>query len=621
MNNHITDFLDYFCNPKNSFEYAVMLDGDWGCGKTHFIKNYQDQSSLKFLHISLYGLSKLSEIDSLIFQKLHPVLGSNFVGVVGKILTKSLKASIKIDLDQDGESETSLSAQGIEGKLPEFLRNTNDYIMVFDDVERCQMPICELLGYLNFFVEFQGQKVILISNEKEIDTKAVNKKYKDIKEKLIGKTFKVSGNVEEAFETLYKSIKNRALKAKLKKQKEFIIKIHNCSKYENIRILKQSILDYEYFWSKLDSKIKRHQELSEKLLELFLILSIEIKKGKLQPSEIESFLLASYPQSAGLLEEGKAESFREKQLNKLHLKYDNNKINDSYLETKDWENLFSGNILDQNSINEQLLKLISTEIYPAWKKLWREWEQTDSDFENNLKEVSKNLFEGKCEFLGELLQTGLLLLHYSELKLYGEMKKNILKEVKKQLNQMPCKHFMNVRYPFHGYGNCEFWGKSNPLPEQDALWKHFEERSKRAEFEYAEECIKNGFKNILKNPREFYLLIGLHKRHQEMKKAVLLSLNVKEVYKSFLELSPEDQTHLMRVGFEERYKNIGNNDELKKEIDWINALKEFFQEEIKKREGKLSGQHFSSFVEILGNISFKLKPSTQKNAKAKAQLS
>ena len=41
-------------------------------------------------------------------------------------------------------------------------------ILVFDDLERCDCPLNEVLGYINTFVEQEGIKVILIANEKEI---------------------------------------------------------------------------------------------------------------------------------------------------------------------------------------------------------------------------------------------------------------------------------------------------------------------------------------------------------------------------------------------------------------------------------------------------------------------
>lgn len=71
--------------------------------------------------------------------------------------------------------------------------------MIFDDLERCAIHQKELFGYLNYFVEKEKYKVILIADENEL--KIVDEDYyKRTKEKLIGRTLKVEADIEAAFE-------------------------------------------------------------------------------------------------------------------------------------------------------------------------------------------------------------------------------------------------------------------------------------------------------------------------------------------------------------------------------------------------------------------------------------
>ena len=60
------------------------------------------------------------------------------------------------------------------------LLSVKDSILIFDDLERCDCPINEILGYINTFVEHNGMKVILIANQKEIgkSTYLVNQELK-----------------------------------------------------------------------------------------------------------------------------------------------------------------------------------------------------------------------------------------------------------------------------------------------------------------------------------------------------------------------------------------------------------------------------------------------------------
>ena len=42
-NQHILEFLDYYCGMSHPPKYAVMLKGLWGNGKTWFIKKFIEE--------------------------------------------------------------------------------------------------------------------------------------------------------------------------------------------------------------------------------------------------------------------------------------------------------------------------------------------------------------------------------------------------------------------------------------------------------------------------------------------------------------------------------------------------------------------------------------------------
>ena len=96
INQYIVDYLDYYCGLESPPEYAILLKGLWGSGKTWLIKRYSEaykEKNLdqKVIYISLYGISSVSEIDDVLFQRLHPVLGSKPMILTGKILKGVLK--------------------------------------------------------------------------------------------------------------------------------------------------------------------------------------------------------------------------------------------------------------------------------------------------------------------------------------------------------------------------------------------------------------------------------------------------------------------------------------------------------------------------------------------------
>ena len=75
-------FLRYYCDPSNKLDYAVMVKGKWGAGKTHLVNSFIDelkkQGRDKILYVSLYGVTSFRQIDDALFRQLHPVLSSSW---------------------------------------------------------------------------------------------------------------------------------------------------------------------------------------------------------------------------------------------------------------------------------------------------------------------------------------------------------------------------------------------------------------------------------------------------------------------------------------------------------------------------------------------------------------
>ena len=138
MNKHIVEYLDYYLGLEVVPYYAVMLRGNWGSGKSWFIKNYiKGKNEEDFLYVSLYGVTSYKEIEESFFQQLHPVLASKGMKLAGKILKGLLKTTVKIDLDSNGKDETSVNSGIPDINLPDYLRNIDSKIIIFDDLERC----------------------------------------------------------------------------------------------------------------------------------------------------------------------------------------------------------------------------------------------------------------------------------------------------------------------------------------------------------------------------------------------------------------------------------------------------------------------------------------------------
>ena len=317
-NDHIINFLDYYTGLTSPPHYAVLLTGDWGIGKTFFILDYmkkveerhakqkrseQGQSSIfrralnwlkwklsrrikaekddfkAIIKVSLNGVQSKDEIDKILRTKLYPIWQHRYSCLIAKTGAGIAEKVIPVDF-----SKIELS-----GFFNVYHPET---IYVFDDLERCCMPIESILGYINSFVEQEGSKVIIIGNEEEIcqsKDEQKNKSYDIIREKVIGKVLKMMPETEKAHNYFLEQITDTGCRNFLKSQQKRFIEIYEFSELNNLRILQQTISDFERLYKCLEDKHKNYETFMQDLVYLFFSLSFEIKSGHGTCKELEDW--------------------------------------------------------------------------------------------------------------------------------------------------------------------------------------------------------------------------------------------------------------------------------------------------------------------------------------------
>lgn len=186
----VESFLNYL--DDTIYNYAYMLDGSWGSGKTFFVKEilvpsivqHEKEKQIKnleyevkrVLYVSLYGIKDTEEISRLLYIELRKILTeeltkdktpdlakdkkariASWIGTGAKILADVVKDSKGIDIERIFDKiSTGFS-----------LKNC---IFIFDDLERTSCNINDVLGYINNFIEHDGIKTLLIANEAEVNT-------------------------------------------------------------------------------------------------------------------------------------------------------------------------------------------------------------------------------------------------------------------------------------------------------------------------------------------------------------------------------------------------------------------------------------------------------------------
>ncbi len=221
-------------------EYAILINGDWGCGKTFYWKNtiYSMLMSLNVngnklhpIYISLFGLKNVDEImDKIAIQYYAPRVTKN-------ALISAIRISVQKKLQIDNFKD-----------IVHTLFKFNNVIICFDDLERTEIPMKEILGYINSLIEHNKFKVLIICNETGIkNDDNINRRdiYEIFKEKTIGITYKINPNYPQIVLEVLKSygVDNDFYRFLITK-KDIVYNIFMRSETNNIRVLKHSIYNF-----------------------------------------------------------------------------------------------------------------------------------------------------------------------------------------------------------------------------------------------------------------------------------------------------------------------------------------------------------------------------------------
>lgn len=260
--------VEYYCKQENT-SGALLVNGNWGSGKTYFFKEilpseswFKDHASI--ISISLFGITSREILDkklkeAYILKNLSiPEISSGKKGILlnSKYALTKFLTETDIKLTEKDVSLKSLfgAAQAFAGAWDNLVQipprdRFGKVILIFDDLERCPMDMEELLGAINAYVEGNEIKTILIANEDYIKEKGKNDKtYTTMKEKLVCRTIKYRPNFMDVVKKVvedYKTIDHNYISF-LKTQEDFLAQF--LQKHKNIRILKSTIQDFERFY-------------------------------------------------------------------------------------------------------------------------------------------------------------------------------------------------------------------------------------------------------------------------------------------------------------------------------------------------------------------------------------
>ena len=403
-------------------QFAVMITGKWGCGKTYYInhqieewkkyKNKTDKDSieLKPIYISVNGLHSISDVARKIRTALYPILYSKGVAVAKKVALTGLQilAKTKVDFDKDGSGEELDGFLDAEGIIEIFKNDSDsikgDRILIFDDLERCKVPLDELFGFINGIVEHSDSKVILVCEEdklkKSADKDELKVSYKDFKEKLVGQTFSLAVDYAGMAESFINASKDKILI----ENKNLIVELFVASRCENLRLIKHCLIDIKRLFEQISRDVEEnpnYQVFVSNVIAYLVITSLEERYGNL---DIEKF------QSFDFSEEGKRA---------------NNQLESKYLSILQRFQMYSSvytipisqllgfirtGYLESPEYLLSCCRLLQSRNIADWEKLWHCKGLTNDDFLKILKKEKERFFKKELEYAFEVAHlSGILL--------------------------------------------------------------------------------------------------------------------------------------------------------------------------------------------------------------------
>ncbi len=424
-------FIDYI--KTDNTQYAILLNGSWGSGKTYFwkynLEKIAEENNFKTIYISLNGISKMDALEHLLFLRLIPFIGkqensfvTNTVTLVKNIINQASKAVLK----------TTLTDIFKDISVDSF--NFSKYVICFDDLERCQMPIKEVLGFINNFVEHKNLKTIILTDEKNIDTKQAG--YDNIKEKVIGRVLNFELNIALTLPNLFEKYKtnNTDFFNFLVAQKSVLTDILIEYKQDNLRI----IGFYLYSLEKIFPSLKNIDDKYVQEIILFsALIAIEFKKGSLTSVDYKNFKgiedINEHYYSLNLARTMKKSEKEETERTKsyaeiFYKKYLDTRVNTYFFYPSIYSYILSG-YLNQTELETEIKKrypeVIPKEIQDFRTLLHYKFrELSDEDFKKLTKDVLQYTKEGKY-WIYDYVQIANFFYFFSNNKLISETKEDI----------------------------------------------------------------------------------------------------------------------------------------------------------------------------------------------------
>ncbi|UWR51475.1 KAP family NTPase [Phaeobacter inhibens] len=273
---HLQEYLSYY-TTLTAPGYAVLVTGDWGTGKTYQVKSCLPEEDR--LYVSLFGVQTVEQLHSEVFAAAAPTM-AKAEKMVGK--GSDIVAGMKGPWALAGAIPSVFNAV--------FKREIEPTkTLVFDDLERSDLELKDVLGAINSYVEHLGFRVVVVAHDERLADE-----FLQMKEKTFGQSIRVEPQIEDALSHFLEDIGSPSAKKFASDFKDQVQDTFLRSKVKSLRILRHVIEDLTRLHGVLGEEHLKNADAMEDLTKTFVAFQIEVRAGHLLENDLQNRRGARY---------------------------------------------------------------------------------------------------------------------------------------------------------------------------------------------------------------------------------------------------------------------------------------------------------------------------------------
>lgn len=277
--------------------HAIFIKGPWGCGKTYYlnetIKPLIISKKLMYCYISINGFNDPSQIGQRMLLEANPAVKDKIPSVLSETFNILFAAGKACGYLNDAKFDID----------PSKISDLSKCVFIIDDLERSSIPVKELFGYLNKFIEHSKLQFILIGNEEELilnnfegyqiqeDRKesepnknpAIINTYLRIKEKVVGRTIAFIQDLKTVIPDMAKNVLGEGLEFEAAISLQPLFEELNTNHTLNLRTVKAALFSFKFLCDNYpveDGVPQKELLYLSKLFRFIFAITAELADGK-----------------------------------------------------------------------------------------------------------------------------------------------------------------------------------------------------------------------------------------------------------------------------------------------------------------------------------------------------